>query len=196
MSWGDAASYPAAQRQVFAVSRSMLVRSLMVSIGMIVFGALLARAGQLGFGLFVTTAGMFGWLLIASGVLGIAQAAWGFHRPSQIVLTADGFEWTSQWPRKLVRRTWLECGPFYLVYRNRTPRPPRIGYYTGWPAGAASWQGQPATRWQPQVARWPNEPMPPHGRGRIMNASYSTIGPTELVELMNDYRNRAAQRVR
>jgi hypothetical protein len=191
MSWG-AASYPAPPRQVFAVTRSMLVRSLLLSIGTIVFGAFLVRVGQqVGFGPLLG-AGLFGWLLIASGVAGIGQVAWGFHRPSQIVLTSDGFEWTSPLPRPLVRRTWLECGPFFLVYRNRTPGPPRIGYYTGWPAGAAFWQSQPATHWQGQIAAWPNQPMPPHGRQEIINASYSTIGPTELVELMNDYRNRAA----
>jgi len=192
MSW-DATSHPASPRQVFAVTRTMLVRSLLISIGMIVLGLFLVRAGQqIGIGPFLGV-GLFGWLLVASGGIAIGQVAWGFHRPSQLVLAADGFEWTGPWPRPLVRRTWLECGPFFLVQRSRGPGAPRIGYYTGWPAGAASWQGQP-TQWQGQIARWPNQPMPPHGSREIITAVYSTIGPSELVELMNDYRNRAAQR--
>jgi hypothetical protein len=195
MAW-DAASYPAPPRQVFMVTRPMLVRSLILSIGMIVLGVFLAWAGQLGFGLFQTTAGLFGLLLVPTGVVGIGQVAWGFHRPSQLVLTADGFEWTSPWPRAPVRRSWLECGPFFLVYRTRPPGPPRIGYYTGWPAWAASWQGRPTTRWQRMTGTWPIQPMPPHGKGRTINAVYSTIGPQQLVELMNDYRNRAAQLAR
>jgi len=195
MAW-DAAGYPAPPRQVFMVTRPMLVRSLILSIGMIVLGIFLARAGQRGFGLFLNAAGLFGWLLVPTGILGIGQAAWGFHRPSQIVLAADGFEWTSPWPRRPVRRSWLECGPFFLMYRRRGPGPPWIAYYTGWPAGAAAWQGQPATRWQGPLARSPSEPMPPHGKGHRINAVYSTIGPQELLQLMNDYRNRAALQAR
>jgi hypothetical protein len=172
---------------VFAVARAQLVNSLLVGIGMLVVGVFLARTGHL-----------FGWLLAPAGGYGIVMAALGFHRPSQLVLAADGFEWTPQWRGGRVRRTWQECGPFYLTYRNRQPA--GIEYRTGqvggtpWPSGATTGPSQ-ATFWRSQ-ATWPDMPMPTHGKRESVGAKYSSITPNELVDLMNGYRNWALQQPR
>jgi hypothetical protein len=160
---------------------------MLIGIGMIVFGVFLARTGHL-----------FGWMALPLGIYGTGQAAVGLRRPSQLVLAADGFEWTSPWRRAPVRRTWQECGPFLLIYRNRQPA--RIEYRTGqvgatpWPSGATTGPSQ-ATFWQNQ-ATWPDKPMPKHGKRESIGARYSAITPKELVELMNGYRNWALQQAR
>jgi hypothetical protein len=172
---------------------------LLIGIGMIVVG-LLGVFGIFGvFGLFGSwTGNQFGWIALVVGSYGTGQAALGLGRPGQLVLAADGFEWTSSRRRAPLRRTWQECGPFLL---NDGPRQSaRVEYRTGqvggtpWPSGATTGPSQ-ATFWHSQ-ATWPNMPLPTHGKREFIGASYSSIMPNDLVELMNSYRNWALQQAR
>jgi hypothetical protein len=194
MSWDatgsrDATShYPAPPPQrVFVVTQAQLVTSLLISIGMLGFGILLAWGGH-----------PFGFMLGLFGAVGIGQAALGSRRPRQLVLAADGFEWTSPWRRAPVHRIWQECGPFLLSEGPRQSA--RIEYRTGqvggtpWPIGATTGPSQ-ATFWRSQ-ATWPNMPMPTHGKRESIGAKYADIAPNELVDLMNGYRNWALQQAR
>jgi hypothetical protein len=150
----------------------MVARTLLISIAMLGAGIFLIRAGSL-FGLVFTPAGGYG----------IVVAAVGFRRPSRLVLTADGFEWTSQWHRVPVRHAWQECGPFELISHSR--RADVVGYTTDPRDRATIWQG-PATAWR-------GTPTPRFGKLKSISGTYSTIGPKELVVLMNQYRSWALQ---
>ena len=104
------------------VARSSRGGSLLIGIGAIGVG-ILGILGMFGFFGSFRAAGLFGWMALIVGIYGTGQAASGFGRPSQLVLAADGFEWTPQWRGAPVRRSWQEWeGPATAWRGTPTPR--------------------------------------------------------------------------
>ncbi len=147
--------------RVFVASRARLARFLLLALIFVAGGVLLGLTGS-----------PTGWLGVAFFGLGAVVFSLQLIRPGRLELSAQGFQATT-WPRRPVRRTWVECGPF---------RP--------WKFRGTSLVVYPTSRTDRRWLRSANRFLTRGADGSIQ-ANYRGISPLELVALMNDYQQWA-----